>query len=368
MGVPSSLWFNAGGAGRKGTPMSRIVIELSRQVKRRLRRVMHRSTDARLKTRYLMVLHTADGYTRRQIAAMLGCANSTVDRVRHRFACDGEAGLLDRRGDNGQAKIDEDYILALLEAVAGMPQDYGYPRPTWTQELLIRVLADQSGIMVSLTTMCRLLKRLGIRRGMPKPTVGCPWSPNARRRRLGLIRRLIETLGPDEVAVYEDEVDIHLNPRIGPDYMLPRQQKQVPTPGQNVKHYVAGAMDARTNRIIWVAGPRKASVLFIALLAKLNWVYAGKKVIHVILDNYIIHSSKITRKAVAGFGGRIVLHFLPPYCPDDNRIERCGWRELHANVTRNHRCTTMDELMHAVRAYIGRKNRRAAAQRRRNAA
>jgi len=120
MGVPSSLWFNAGGAGRKGTPMSRTVIELSRQVKRRLRRVMHRSTDARLKTRYLIVVHTADGHTRRQIAAMLGCSNSTVDRVRHRFACDGEGGLLDRRGDNGQAKIDEDYILALLEAVANL--------------------------------------------------------------------------------------------------------------------------------------------------------------------------------------------------------------------------------------------------------
>ena len=58
--------FNAGGAGRKGTPMSQIVIELSRQVKRRLRRVMHRTTDARLKTRYLIVLHTADGYSRRQ--------------------------------------------------------------------------------------------------------------------------------------------------------------------------------------------------------------------------------------------------------------------------------------------------------------
>jgi transposase len=31
-----------------------------------------------------------------------------------------------------------------------------------------------------------------------------------------------------------------------------------------------------------------------------------------------------------------VLHFLPPYCPDDNRIERL-WKDLHDNVTRNHK-------------------------------
>ena len=37
--------------------------------------------------------------------------------------------------------------------------------------------------------------------------------------------------------------------------------------------------------------------------------------------------------------GKVVLHFLPPYCPDDNRIERV-WLDLHANVTRNHRCST----------------------------
>ena len=45
------------------------------------------------------------------------------------------------------------------------------------------------------------------------------------------------------------------------------------------------------------------------------------------------------------------LHFLPPYCPDENRIERI-WLDLHANVTRNHQCQTMDELMKEVRHWL----------------
>ena len=41
-------------------------------------------------------------------------------------------------------------------------------------------------------------------------------------------------------------------------------------------------------------------------------------------------------------------HFLPPYCPDDNRIERCSGGELHANVTRNHCCRDIEQLMNEV--------------------
>jgi hypothetical protein len=50
---------------------------------------------------------------------------------------------------------------------------------------------------------------------------------------------------------------------------------------------------------------------------------------------------------------------LPPYCPDDNRIERKVWRELHANVTVNHRCETMEELMAEAVRYLMAHNRRA---------
>ena len=55
--------------------------------------------------------------------------------------------------------------------------------------------------------------------------------------------------------------------------------------------------------------------------------------------------------ALRELGGRVVLHFLPPYCPDANRIERL-WGDLHDNVTRNHRCGNMEDLMDNVRSYL----------------
>lgn len=336
----------------------------TREEEEGFRMAVSRVKDAATRTRFLVILHTAQGYAQGEIAEMLACSVRTVARVQQRFRAQGMEGLMDRRGDNGTAKVTHEYVRVLMRAVRGSPRDYGYPRPTWTQELLMKVLKEKTGIGISPTTMCRLLQRLGIRRGMPKPTVGCPWSARSRKRRLGLIRGTVEHLLPDEVAVWEDEIDIHLNPKIGPDYMLPGQQKTVLTPGKNVKHYVAGALDHQTNRVTWVEATRKTGALFIALLARLLSLYQGKRVIHVILDNYAIHSSRAVQTALLDFRGRIVLHFLPPYCPDDNRIERCVWRELHANVTRNHRCRTMAELMHEVRHYLAARNRRNAAKRR----
>jgi len=80
-------------------------------------------------------------------------------------------------------------------------------------------------------------------------------------------------------------------------------------------------------------------------------VYPNAKKIHLIEDNYGIHDSHRTCRALESHNGRIALHFLPPYCPEANLIERL-WKDLHGNVTRNHPCASIEELMAEVRAYL----------------
>ncbi|WP_240359641.1 hypothetical protein [Pyxidicoccus trucidator] len=43
------------------------------------------------------------------------------------------------------------------------------------------------------------------------------------------------------------------------------------------------------------------------------------------------------------------------YFPQANRIERV-WLDLHANVTRNHRCRALNGLMARVHAYLAARN------------
>jgi transposase len=336
--------------------MDGIVICLGRSAKRRIARKLRECEDAGLARRYLIIMNLDEGRSPTTVARMLHVSRSTVYRVARRFQEWGEAGLIDRREDNGETKVDEEYLGVLYDVVASYADEHGWRRPTWTQEMLIQTMEEKTGVKIGLAAMSRALRTIGARHGRPKPTVGCPWSKAAKTRRLNAIERLLGNLPSDEVAYYEDEVDVHLNPKIGPDWMVCGQQKEVATPGKNEKRYLAGAQNVRGKELIWVEGDKKNSMLFIRLLWELVQKHPKAKMIHVILDNYSIHhTQQVTTTLETPKGQRIKLHFLPPYCPDHNRIERT-WQDLHANVTRNHRCKSMEELMQQVHNYLRDRN------------
>ena len=73
-------------------------------------------------------------------------------KVVHRFVTEGEAGLRDHREDNGYPKVNDELREALVALVHGSPEDYGWARPTWTQELLTRQLAHETQVRVSAST------------------------------------------------------------------------------------------------------------------------------------------------------------------------------------------------------------------------
>lgn len=329
----------------------RIIPKLSWGRRRRLRRWYLRERNGIVRVRVLVVTRLAEGATSVDIERSGVCVRSTVSHVADRFRCLGELGLEDGRRFNGGSKLSEAVLMRLAELIRDTPQRFGWRRTNWTRELLAHQLASDTGVRLSLTTLTRLLKRMGARWGRPKLFVECPWSKRRRQRRLARIRSMLEKRGPDEVALYEDEVDIHLNPKAGPDWMPRGVQKWVRTPGKNKKRYLAGALNLGTGLLVWVEGERKRSQLFIDLVDAIARRYRRCKRIHLILDNYSIHTSKITRAAVQRHGGRVVLHFLPPFSPDENPIEGL-WRDLHANVTRNHRCRSIEELMGEVNGYL----------------
>ncbi|MEP0847694.1 MAG: IS630 family transposase [Phycisphaerae bacterium] len=331
------------------------MVDWSRAEKRQLRIWIQRQTDAGLRTRMSIPLHLERGRPGSQVADSLHLARSTAYRVAERFRSDGFARLADRREDNGWSGVDASSPLTLRHVMAGSPHDYGWARPTWTQELLRLVLARQTSLRVSQPTTSRCLKANVARLGRPRPVVGCPCPKSRGNRHARRIRRLIAKLPADEVALYADEADIHLNPRLVADWMLPGQPKAVLTPGQNVKRYPAGALEVRRGRSQWATAAHKRSGLFVDLLRRLDRVYPAARRIHVIVDKHSVHSSRQTQLALASLP-RLRLHFLLPHCQDLNPIER-DWLDLHAEVTRNHRCATIDELMRDVHNYLAYRNR-----------
>lgn len=316
-----------------------------------VRRLDRKTRDADLRIRCRILLKVHQGLTPHAAALEIGCVPSTAWRVARRFSETGIAALFDRRKENGTRKVDDNLRAQIVELMGQTPADLGFSRETWTLELVQRVIAEKQGVTISVGHLCRVMHEMKIRWGIPKPIVGCPWESARREKRIRELRKLRANPGPGQPVLFVDEVDIDLNPKIGRDWMLPGTQRRILTPGKNEKRYLAGAYDPVRQRMVYVEGEKKAGRLFLNLLRAILEAYPRTKKIHLILDNDIIHKCAPVQAWLRLWGHRFRLHFLPPYCPDENWIERI-WRDLHANVTRNHRCRSIGELLEAVRRYL----------------
>ena len=73
--------------------------------------------------------------------------------------------MVDRREGNGADKLDEGDPAALYEVVRSSPGQSGRLRPTWTRELLVKMLHRLTGVTVPLATMSIALACIHARRG-----------------------------------------------------------------------------------------------------------------------------------------------------------------------------------------------------------
>jgi len=72
--------------------------------------------------------------------------------------------------------------------------------------------------------------------------------------------------------------------------------------------------------------------------------------ITLIADNYVIHKSAMMPCFLA-YNTKFEILFQPVYPPWVNKIELL-WKQRHDNITRNHRYSTLNQLMIAARTFM----------------
>lgn len=308
------------------------------------------ATDPRRQRRALALVRLHEGWMPALLAKILGCPRPWLYELAKRYSDRGLGVLDDARCSRVPPKATAEYLAAATALLKTRPPEHGWIRSTWSCELLSLQMRQDTSVSVHPAHLSRLLRREGLAWNRTRPTVR-PVDLDEAIERLRELVTIVEAIGPDEVLVCEDEVDIHHNPKMGFMWMPKGQQVEVMTPGTNRKRFLAGSVNMRTGDLVWVEAERKNSDLFIAWLQAIAAAHPDAKAIHVVLDNYGIHRSKRTMAALAELGERIRLHFLPPYNPQCNWMEQV-WLHLHATVTRNHQCRTMEDLMERVRTFM----------------
>jgi putative transposase len=304
---------------------------------------------------YLLALHIlllcAEGRTPSEIASFLLCSRSSVYRAVAAY----------RRGTQGYGSTETAAAVvtlpklrrwqrSLLALVKRSPSVYGWCRTRWSCQALSLELKARRGYCASRETIRRTLHSLGYAWKRARHVAR---DDDAERvSKLARIRHVTEQLRPSELLLFIDELDIHLLPKIGYQWMLKATQTEIMTPGQNQKRYLAGALDYLTGHVTHVTAERKNRFLVIDLLRTLDRKFSASSKIYLVADNYRIHKAKVVEQWLKNHA-RFEIIWLPSYCPRANPIER-AFGDVHDKCTRNHKRTRIDELVSDVRWHLKR--------------
>lgn len=319
-------------------------IVLSASERKRCLQIWRSGPTVAAARRALVLLRLHEGSSYREIQSTCHVSSDLIARLKR---CYHSGGFDEALGGAVTQTAAPFWVFVLLRWIQRLtPRTFGFFKARWTCGVLALLLWEEHQLKLSAETIRRHLHRVGYVWRRPRPIVG-PVDPEYDEK-LRRIQALLASLPEDETAVFQDEVDVNLNPKIGSMWMPQGEQAEVLTPGNNVKRYLSGSLVWRTNTLlVSPPGTRRNTGLFLVHLDDLRRRLRTYRRIHVICDNASFHKSKAVREYLALWGHRVVLHFLPTYAPETNPIERVWWH-LHETVTRNHTCQSIDELLREV--------------------
>jgi transposase len=163
--------------------------------------------------------------------------------------------------------------------------------------------------------------------------------------------RLLNTMGVDEDVVFVDAV--HPTHQVRPvGCWVPKGVAvavEQTTGRQSLNLH--GAINLETGQTQIVDAGKVCAESLIRLLEGVESAHPSKKKVHVFLDNASYHHANIVKDWLAAPQRKCVLHFIPPYCPHLDPIERL-WGEMHRSITHNRDFRTFREFRKAVMKFL----------------
>jgi transposase len=291
-----------------------------------------------------------------EIAAVLFCSRTTVYRVVAAYRAGQWDGLAaeeetDPAGPRRRLTVLSPAlkrsVIAILHSV---PRLCGWCRTRWSCATIAVELYTRRQIAVSAETMRRWLHELDWE--WKRAKLSAKDDDPQRVEKLARIRFAFEQLRTGATLFFADELDIHLLPKVGYQWMPKGTQVEVMTPGTNEKRYLGGALEITTGTITHCVWYRKTTGLFLDLLDTLDRTYPAPLFSHlpVVADNAKIHQAKKVQQWLAAHP-RFELLYLPTYCPRANPIER-AFGDVHDKCTRNHTRKRIWQLVQDVKQHL----------------
>ena len=165
---------------------------------------------------------------------------------------------------------------------------------------------------------------------------------------------LLNSLGDNEAVLFADAVHPTHAARPAGCWAPAQEKLAIEQTSGRQRINIHGAIDLATGQTRMIEVETVDAVSTIKLLGSIEALYPLLALIHVFLDNARYHHAKLVREWLSRPGCRIELHFIPPYCPHLNPIERL-WGLMHRNVTHNKCYATCAQFADATLSFLREK-------------
>jgi len=319
----------------------KLTTEERRLLIHRHRRERNRKVCDRIKA----VLMYDDGYSYSEIARVLLIDDETVRRHLMDYfkknKLKGESGGSDSQLTRTQAKELQAHL---------HEKTYSY-----VKDICAYVL-DQYGVKYSQSGMTNWLKRNGFRYKKPQPVPG-KVDPE-KQQQFAVYYEHLKSQATDKTPIYfVDSVHPQHQTKLSYGWIKRGFRKNIATTGKQKRLNFMGGLCLSGYKLIIQKSEKVDAQSIKRFLSKMRSKNKGAHEIHVVWDNAGYHRSKDVQAYAVSLN--IKLHYLPPYSPNLNPIERL-WKLMHEYVSYNRYYEKFADFMEETLSFfrnIGRKKR-----------
>lgn len=157
--------------------------------------------------------------------------------------------------------------------------------------------------------------------------------------------RLKKKAGKNEPIYFVDSVHPQHQTHLAYGWILKGERKSIPTTGRQYRLNFMGGICLNGHRIVYQQADQINADSIAGFLCHLRRCNPGKYKIHIIWDNAGYHRDNAIQEFAESLA--IELHYLPPYSPNLNPIERL-WKMMHEKVSYNKYYETFSDFTKAT--------------------
>jgi len=283
------------------------------------RKLSHKTLE---EIRIRAVEQVQQGESPETVIGALGFSRSCIYTWLSLYRAGGWGALKARVLSGRPMKISGSQLKWLYEIVTGKnPLQFRFEFALWTRDMIRLLLREEFGLKLSVTSVGRLLRQLGLscqrplfRAGEQDPERVRVW----REKEFPAIRDRAKHAGAS--IFFGDEAGVRSDYHAGTTWGMKGQTPIVPRTGRRSAVNMISAVNPRGELRFMLVKGRVTGLVFADFLKRL--MHNATHPVFLILDGHAVHRSRPVREYVAGQKGQLQLFFLPPYSPELNPDEQ----------------------------------------------